>query len=129
MLCIFHEKKNHNKKTTYLFSFLWKIYISLILPFLMAYYLYLKVITVFYYPYNFLKNGKGNTTNSAKIVIETSGLLFLYCFFSSNHRPPWIYKKTIQKRFFCVGKNILIIINTTTIIPPPSIFFVNAFVL
>jgi len=42
----------------------------------------------FYYPYNFLKNGKGNTTYSAKIVIETSGLLFLYCFFSSNHRPP-----------------------------------------
>jgi len=30
---------------------------------------------------------KKNTTNSAKIVIETSGL-FLYCFFSSNHRPP-----------------------------------------
>jgi len=59
---------------------------------------------------------KKNTTNSANIVIETSGL-FLYCFFSSNHRPPCIKKHpNLEDVFFLSEKNILIIINSTN--PP-----------
>jgi hypothetical protein len=90
MLCIFHEKKNHNKKQHICFLFYEKKKKYKPDPPLLDGILsiFKSNNVFFYYPYNFLKNGKGNTTNSAKIVIETSGLLFLYCFFSSNHRPP-----------------------------------------
>jgi hypothetical protein len=79
----FHEKKkskNHNKQTTFVFFFKF----SLILPLLDGI-LSIKKKKLFCSMQLFKKPEK-NTTNSAKIVIETSGL-FLYCFFSSNHRP------------------------------------------
>jgi len=78
----FHEKKNPKTTTNkqHLFSF---FKFSLILPLLDG------IKKKLFCSMQLFKKPEKNTTNSAKIVIETSGL-FLYCFFSSNHRPPCI---------------------------------------